>query len=110
MSPLQYLAAGVRIQALEASGDQDPAEHDGGDRESVGCPCCVTSTCAPLTSDFEAQGHGPNLSDLVGLLIGSFPLSLSKVLLLAHHLGMEINSRAFSDMRQQLSTALEVGT
>ena len=63
-----------------------------------------------MTSDFEAQLHGPNLSDLVGLLIGSFLLSLSKVLLLAHHLGMEINSRAFSDMRQQLSTALEVGT
>ena len=72
------------------------------------CPCCSTSTCAPLPPAVEASRYGPKLSGLVGLLTGSFPLSFSKVqLLLDQLLGVEISRGALSDMRQRLSAALE---
>lgn len=75
------------------------------------CPCCSTSTCASLPPEVEASRYGPKLSGLVGLLTGSFPLSLSKVqLLLAQLLGVELSRGALSDMRQRLSSALEVVT
>jgi transposase len=72
------------------------------------CPCCSTSTCAPLPPEVEASRYGPKLSGLVGLLMGSFPLSFSKVqLLLDQLLGVEISRGALSDMRQRLSAVLE---
>ncbi|MFN9548389.1 MAG: DUF6444 domain-containing protein, partial [Cyanobacteriota bacterium] len=75
------------------------------------CPCCSTSTCASLPPEVEASRYGPKLSGLVGLLTGSFPLSLSKVqLLLAQLLGVELSRGARSDRRQRLSSALEVVT
>jgi hypothetical protein len=47
----------------------------------------------------------------VGLLSGSFPLSISNVrLLLDQRLGVEISRGALSDMRQRVSTALEAAT
>ena len=75
------------------------------------CPCCSTSTCAPLPPDVEACRYGPKLSGLVGLLMGSFPLSFSKVqLLLDQLLGVEISRGALSDLRQRLSVVLEAAT
>lgn len=50
---------------------------------------------------------GPKHSGLVGLLSGTFPLSLSKVqLLLDQLLGGKISRGALSDMRQRLSATL----
>lgn len=64
------------------------------------CPCCSTSTCAPLPPEVEASRYGPKLSGLVGLLTGSFPLSLSKVqLLLAQLLGVELSRGARADQK-----------
>ncbi|MFM9102730.1 MAG: IS66 family transposase zinc-finger binding domain-containing protein [Cyanobium sp.] len=42
------------------------------------CPCCSTSTCAPLPAEVEASPYGPRLSALVGLLGSAFPVSFSK--------------------------------
>ncbi len=42
------------------------------------CPCCSTSTCAPLPADVEASPYGPRLSALVGLLGGAFPYSFGE--------------------------------
>jgi hypothetical protein len=59
----------------------------------------------------EACRYGPKLSGLVGLLMGSFPLSFSKVqLLLDQLLGVEISRGALSDLRQRLSVVLEAAT
>jgi len=80
------------------------------------CPCCSTSTCAPLPADVEASRYGPRLSALVGLLGSAFPLSFSKTqALLDQLLGVEyscgedfVYSRgAIATIRQRLSAALE---
>ena len=73
------------------------------------CPCCSTSTCAPLPADVEASPYGPRLSALVGLLAGgAFPLSFSKTqALLNQLLGVEISRGAIAAIRQRLSAALQ---
>jgi len=72
------------------------------------CPCCSTSTCAPLPADVEASPYGPRLSALVGLLGTAFPLSFSKTrALLNQLLGVEISRGAIATIRQRLSAALE---
>ncbi|QPN70683.1 IS66 family transposase [Synechococcus sp. CBW1108] len=72
------------------------------------CPCCSTSTCAPLPADVEASQYGPRLSALVGLLGSAFPLSFTKTqALLDQLLGVEISRGAIAAIRQRLSTALE---
>jgi transposase len=72
------------------------------------CPCCSTSTCAPLPADVEASRYGPRLSALVGLLGSAFPLSFSKTqALLDQLLGVEISRGAIAAIRQRLSAALE---
>ena len=42
------------------------------------CPCCSTSTRAPLPAAVEPSHYGPWLSALIGLLGSAFPLSVSK--------------------------------
>jgi hypothetical protein len=42
------------------------------------CPCCSTSTCAPLPADVEASRYGPRLSALVGLLGKCLPLEFQQ--------------------------------
>ena len=71
------------------------------------CPCCSTSTCAPLPANVEASLYGPRLSALVGLLGSAFPLSFSKTqALLDQLLGIEISRGAIARVRQRLSAAL----
>jgi transposase len=68
------------------------------------CPCCSTSTCAPLPADVEASPYGPRLSALVGLLGTAFPLSFSKTrALLNQLLGVEISRGAIATIRKRLS-------
>ncbi|QPN71316.1 IS66 family transposase [Synechococcus sp. CBW1108] len=71
------------------------------------CPCCSTSTCAPLPVDVELSRYGPRLSALVGLLGSAFPLSFSKTqALLQQLLGVEMSRGAIARVRQRLSAAL----
>jgi transposase len=71
------------------------------------CPCCSTSTCAPLPADVEASHYGPRLSALVGLLGGAFPLSFSKTQALLDQLvGVQISRGAIATIRKRLSAAL----
>ena len=71
------------------------------------CPCCSTSTCAPLPADVEISPYGPRLSALVGLLGSAFPLSVSKTQALLHQLlGVPISRGAIAAIRQRLSAAL----
>ncbi len=73
------------------------------------CPCCSTSTCAPLPADVELSRYGPRLSAPVGLLRSAFPLSFSKTqALLDQLLGMEISRGAIAAIRQRLSAALDL--
>ena len=72
------------------------------------CPCCSTSTCAPLPADVELSRYGPRLSALVGLLGSAFPLSFSKTqALLDQLLGVEISRGAIAAIRRRLSAALD---
>jgi transposase len=72
------------------------------------CPCCSTSTCAPLPADVEPTRYGPRLSALVGLLGSAFPLSFGKTqALLNQLLGVEISRGAIAAIRQRLSAALQ---
>jgi transposase len=72
------------------------------------CPCCSTSTCAPLPADVEPSRYGPRLSALVGLLGSAFPLSFGKTqALLDQLLGVEISRGAIAIIRERLSAALE---
>ncbi|MDM7938194.1 MAG: IS66 family transposase zinc-finger binding domain-containing protein [Cyanobium sp. CZS 48M] len=73
------------------------------------CPCCSTSTCAPLPADVELSRYGPRLSALVGLLGSAFPLSFSKTqALLDQLLEVKISRGAIAAIRQRLSAALEL--
>jgi len=73
------------------------------------CPCCSTSTCAPLPADVELSRYGPRLSALVGLLGSVFPLSFSKTqALLDQLLGVEISRGAIAAIRQRLSAVLDL--
>jgi hypothetical protein len=61
------------------------------------CPCCCTSTCAPLASELEATRYGHRLSALVSLLGSAFPLSFSNTqALLDQLLGVEISIGAIA--------------
>ena len=72
------------------------------------CPCCSTSTCAPLPAEVEASRYGPRLSALVGLLGSAFPLSFSKTqALLDQLLGVEISRGAIATIRERISATLE---
>jgi transposase len=72
------------------------------------CPCCSTSTCAPLPADVEPTRYGPRLSALVGLLGSAFPLSFGKTqALLNQLLAVEISRGAIAAIRQRLSAALQ---
>ena len=72
------------------------------------CPCCSTSTCAPLPVELEPSRYGPRLSALVGLLGSTFPLSFSKTqALLDQLLGVQISRGAIAIIRERLSAALE---
>ncbi len=72
------------------------------------CPCCSTSTCAPLPADVEPSRYGPRLSALVGLLGSAFPLSFGKTQeLLDQLLGVEISRGAIAIIRERFSAALE---
>jgi len=71
------------------------------------CPCCSTSTCAPLPADVGASPYGPRLSALEGLLGSTFPLSFSKTqALLDQLLGVEISCGTIASIRRRLSAAL----
>ena len=75
------------------------------------CPCCSTSTCAPLQADVEASHYGPRLSALVALLGSAFPLSVSKTqVLLDQLLGIEMSRGTIVSICQRLSVALEQPT
>ena len=72
------------------------------------CPCCSTSTCAPLPADGEDSPYGPRLSALVGLLRSAFPLSFSKTqALLDQLLGIEMSRGAIAMVRERISATLE---
>lgn len=72
------------------------------------CPCCSTSTCAPLPADVEASRYGPRLSALVGLLGSAFPMSFSKTqALLDQLLGVQISRGAMATIRERISATLE---
>jgi hypothetical protein len=42
------------------------------------CPCCSTSTCAPLPADVVVSRYGPRLSSLIALLGAAFPYSFGE--------------------------------
>jgi transposase len=72
------------------------------------CPCCSTSTCAPLPVGVEQSHYGPRLSALVGLLGSAFPLSISKTqALLDQLLGVAISSGAIATIRSRLAECLQ---
>lgn len=72
------------------------------------CPCCSTSTCAPLPADVELSRYGPRLSALVGLLGAAFPLSIGKIQTLLHHvLGVDVARSSIVAILQKLSASLE---
>ncbi|MFN5193159.1 MAG: hypothetical protein ACK5E6_01870 [Cyanobacteriota bacterium] len=65
------------------------------------CPCCSTSTCAPIPPDVELSRYGPRLSALVGLLGSALPLSFSKTQVLPDQLlGVEISRGAIAAIRR----------
>jgi len=72
------------------------------------CPCCSTSTRAPLPAAVEPSHYGPRLSALVGLLGSAFPWSFSKTqALLDQLLGVEISRGAIATIRERISATLE---
>ena len=75
------------------------------------CPCCSTSTCAPLPADVEVSRYGPRLSSLIALLSAAFPLSISKSqALLQQVLGVELSRASIVRSLQRVSAALEQPT
>jgi transposase len=75
------------------------------------CPCCSTSTCAPLPADVEVSRYGPRLSSLIALLGAAFPLSISKSqALLQQVLGVELSRASIVRSLQRVSAALEQPT
>ena len=75
------------------------------------CPCCSTSTCAPLPADVEVSRYGPRLSSLIALLSAAFPLSISRSqALLQQVLGVELSRASIIRSLQRVSAALEQPT
>jgi transposase len=75
------------------------------------CPCCSTSTCAPLPADVDVSRYGPRLSSLIALLGAAFPLSISKSqALLQQVLGVELSRASIVRSLQRVSAALEQPT
>ena len=75
------------------------------------CPCCSTSTCAPLPVDVDVSRYGPRLSSLLALLGAAFPLSISKSqALLQQVLGVELSRASIVRSLQRMSAALEQPT
>ena len=75
------------------------------------CPCCSTSTCAPLPADVEVSRYGRRLSFLIALLGAAFPLSISKSqALLQQVLGVEQPRASIVRSLQRVSAALEQPT
>ena len=75
------------------------------------CPCCSTSTCAPLPADVEVSRYGPRLSSLIALLGAAFPLSISKSqALLQQVLGVTLSRASIVRSLQRVSAALEQPT
>ena len=75
------------------------------------CPCCSTSTCAPLPVDVDVSRYGPRLSSLIALLSAAFPLSISKSqALLQQVLGVELSRASIVRSLQRMSAALEQPT
>ena len=75
------------------------------------CPCCSTSTCAPLPADVDVSRYGPRLSSLIALLGAAFPLSISKSqALLQQVLGVTLSRASIVRSLQRVSAALEQPT
>jgi transposase len=75
------------------------------------CPCCSTSTCAPLPADVDVSRYGPRLSSLIALLGAAFPLSISKSqALLQQVLGVTLSRASIVRCLQRVSAALEQPT
>jgi transposase len=75
------------------------------------CPCCSTSTCAPLPADVDVSRYGPRLSSLIALLSAAFPLSISRSqALLQQVLGVELSRASIVRSLQRVSPALEQPT
>ena len=75
------------------------------------CPCCSTSTCAPLPVDVDVSRYGPRLSSLIALLSAAFPLSISRSqALLQQVLGVELSRASIVRSLQRVSAALEQPT
>ena len=75
------------------------------------CPCCSTSTCAPMPADVEVSRYGPRLSSLIALLSAAFPLSISRSqTLLQQVLGVELSRASIIRSLQRVSAALEQPT
>jgi transposase len=75
------------------------------------CPCCSTSTCAPLPADVDVSRYGPRLSSLIALLGAAFPLSISKSqALLQQVLGVTLARASIVRSLQRMSAALEQPT
>ena len=75
------------------------------------CPCCSTSTCAPLPVDVDVSRYGPRLSSLIALLGAAFPLSISRSeALLQQVLGVELSRASIVRSLQRVSAALEQPT
>jgi len=75
------------------------------------CPCCSTSTCAPLPADVDVSRYGPRLSYLIALLGAAFPLSISRSqALLQQVLGVELSRASIVRSLQRVSAALEQPT
>ena len=75
------------------------------------CPCCSTSTCAPLPADVDVSRYGPRLSSLIALLSAAFPLSISRSqALLQQVLGVELSRASIIRSLQRVSAALEQPT
>ncbi|MBD2548327.1 IS66 family transposase [Microcystis elabens FACHB-917] len=75
------------------------------------CPCCSTSTCAPLPAAVDVSRYGPRLSSLIALLGAAFPLSISRSqALLQQVLGVTLSRASIVRSLQRVSSALEQPT
>ncbi|MBD2550676.1 IS66 family transposase zinc-finger binding domain-containing protein [Microcystis elabens FACHB-917] len=75
------------------------------------CPCCSTSTCAPLPAAVDVSRYGPRLSSLIALMGAAFPLSISRSqALLQQVLGVMLSRASIVRSLQRVSAALEQPT
>jgi transposase len=73
----------------------------------LACPCCGTSTCAPLPAGVPVHRTGPRLQAAVAVLTGAYRLSKRQAEALCEDLfGVPLSAGAACDLEQHTSAAL----